>query len=143
VLTIDASVLVAASLEAEAGSDEATDFLRAVGRLAQPIHEPSLAIVEIAAGIARRTDRRDLVAEAVRLLLAMPGIVIHPLDMEAAVLTATRAADLGLRAGDAVYASVAREAGSTLVTLDAELRTRVAAVAEACTPREWLERQGA
>jgi predicted nucleic acid-binding protein len=145
VITIDASVLVAAAMEEEAGArevgaGEARDFLRDVSRSGLAIHEPALAMVEIAAGIARRTGRRDLVAEGLRLLAAMPGATFHPLDTPAAIVAATCATDLGVRVGDAIYAAVAKATGSTLVTFDRELLERASAIVETCTPGEWLAR---
>jgi predicted nucleic acid-binding protein len=138
VVTIDATLLVAASLDDEEGGAEARAFLRAVGAAGLAVEEPSLALVELAAGVARRTGRRDLVARALRLLTAMPGITFHPLDVPMAGVTATVAADLGLRAGDAVYAAVARETGSTLVTSDRELLERAGPIVATRTPGDWL-----
>ena len=139
-LTIDASVLVAASLEGDVHGEEARAFLREVGRSGLLLHEPALALVELAAGIARRTGRRDLVAQGLRLLASMPGATFHPLDMPAAIVAATCATDLALRAGDAVYAAVAGATGSTLVTFDKELLDRAATAVEVRTPEEWLAR---
>jgi len=141
VITIDASVLVAASMEDAVRAEEARDFLRDVSRSGLAIHEPALAMVEVAAGIARRTGRRDLVAAALRLLAAMPGATFHPLDMPAAIVAATCATDLGVRAGDAIYAALASGTGSTLVTFDRELLERASAMVAVQTPGEWLVRR--
>jgi predicted nucleic acid-binding protein len=138
VVTIDASVLIAASLDDEEGGEEARALLRAIGAAGLTVEEPSLALVELAAGVARRTGRRDLVARALRLLAAMPGITFHPLDVPMAGMTATVAAELALRAGDAVYAAVARETGSTLVTSDRELLERAGPIVATRTPGDWL-----
>ena len=141
-LTIDASVLVAATLEDEAASPESRELLRVAGRAGVAIHEPAIAVVEVAAGVARRTGRRDIVASSVRLLLALPGARFHQLDVPVAVHAAGHAADLGLRAGDALYAALAHEVGCTLVTLDRELLERASGIVDVCTPGEWLARQG-
>jgi predicted nucleic acid-binding protein len=71
-------------------------------------------------------------------VLELPGIVLHDIDLDAALAAAGLASDLRLRAADAVYAATALIAGTTLVTLDAELATRAGAVVPICAPDDWL-----
>jgi len=59
---------------------------------------------------------------------------IRVLDEVCALHALTLAAQHGLRGADAVYAAVAREAGSTLVTLDDEHLTRLVNLMTVCTP---------
>lgn len=141
-LTIDASVLVAAAVPDEPAHDLARTLLRAIGRAGMAIHEPAISIVEVAAGIVRRTGDVHLAEVAVRLLVGLPGAEFHALDLAAAVHAAGVARELRMRAGDALYAAVALNHGCTLVTLDEELRRRAAPLVDACTPEAWIARGG-
>jgi len=139
-LTIDASVLVAAAVTDEPDHEVAAALLREAGRQGVAIHQPTVALVEVAAGIVRRTADVALAQDALRLLLALPGVEFHGLDMPAALQAAGVASALRVRAGDAAYAAVANETGSTLVTLDRELLARAAPLLDACTPAAWVAR---
>jgi predicted nucleic acid-binding protein len=99
-----------------------------------------VALVEVAAGIVRRTADVGLAQEALRLLLAMPTADFHGLDISAAMQAAGVATVLRVQAGDAAYAAVAHESGSTLVTLDQELLEWAAPLVDACTAPVWLAR---
>lgn len=123
-LTIDASVLVAAAVPDEPAHMVVRSLLRAVGRAGMVIHEPAIAVVEVAAGIVRRTGDSSLAEDAVRLLSGLPGAEFHALDLPSAVQAAGVARELRLRAGDALYAAVALDHGCTLVTMDEELLRR-------------------
>lgn len=76
--------------------------------------------IEVAGAIGR-TRRTPVEAQMLALALSrLPHVTVRVLD-EACVLHAlTLAAQQGLRGADAVYAAVAQDAGSTLVTLDNE-----------------------
>ena len=60
------------------------------------------------------------------------------MDEGCAIHALTLAAQHGLRGADAVYAAVAREAGSTLVTMDNEHLTRLVNLMSVCTPAAAL-----
>ncbi len=139
-VTIDASVLVAAALPGEAAHPESLAVLGRADRNAVPIDEPALALVEVAAAIGRRTGDAGLAEQGLRVLLRLPGATFHALDAPTAVLAAGVAGHLRLRAGDAAYVAVAHERRGTLVTLDEELLRRAAPLVDACTPAEWLAR---
>jgi predicted nucleic acid-binding protein len=142
VLTIDASVLVAAAIDDEPAHEAATALLREAGRRGATIHEPAIALVEVVAGIVRRTGDLQLAATAMRLLASLPGAAFHDLDLPAAVQTAGVAGELRLRAGDAIYAAVAHESGSALVTLDEELLRRAVPLVRTFTPEAWIAAGG-
>ena len=137
-LTIDASVLVAAAIPDEPAHEDALELIRIAGCDGLEIHQPSLALIEVVAAIARRTGDAELARTAGRHLLALPGLVMHPMDADAALSAAEIAAELRLRAADAVYVSTALAQGTTLVTLDAEMASRSAASIPAALPAEWL-----
>lgn len=140
-LTIDASVFVAAVLANEAAHADSLRLLRAQARAGTPLHEPVIAIIEIVSAVVRRTGDRDLAQTAARHLMANPALVIHPLGLDEASQAAELAATHRLRAADAQYAAVALMNDCQLVTLDAELIERAGPAIDACGPAEWLARQ--
>ena len=137
-VTIDASVLVAAAVPGEPGREAARACLRRVIEAGLPVHEPTLAIVEVTAAIARRTGDGALALQAGRVLLELPGLVLHDLDADAMAAAAHLAADLRLRAADAVYVAVAQTQDSILITLDTEVSERAISRVAARTPTQWL-----
>ena len=139
-ITIDASVLVAAGAPDDSASAAAAAFIDAALTEGVAIHQPTLTLVEVGAAIARRTGDSGLAMEAGAALLSLPGLVLHPLDIDAAADGAALAARLRLRGADAIYAATAMRSGTTLITLDDELLQRTVPLVDAVTPTEWLER---
>lgn len=140
-ITVDASVLVAAASRTDEARPDALAFLAAVAVADLPIHQPTLSLVEVAAAIARRTGDAELAQEAGATLLAMPGVLMHSLDLETSAEAAAVAARLLLRGADAIYAATALRYRSTLVTLDDEIRSRASVLIDVASPSEWLRRQ--
>lgn len=141
-ITIDASMLVAAGTPDDTARAESAAFMAAAIAADLPTHQPTLTLVEIAAAVARRTGDADLAMAAGQALLAMPGLVLHALDVDTSAEAAALAGRLQLRGADAVYAATALRHQTTLVTLDDELLTRSRPVVDAVSPTEWLERLG-
>ena len=140
-VTIDASVFVAADVADEQGHGAAQAFLAGVLAAGQEVHEPALAVVEVAAAVARRTGDGAHARAVGANLLQLPGVVVHDLDADSAAAAAGLASELRVRAADAVYAATALATGSMLVTLDKELASRCAGVVRVVTPTEWLAHQ--
>ena len=140
-ITIDASVLVAAASASDPARDDAFAFLAAVVASDVAIHQPTLTLVEVSAAIARRTGDDRLAGEIGSALLAMPGLVLHPLDLEASADAAALASRLGVRGADAVYVATALRHRTTLVTLDDDVRRRSSTIVDVVTPAEWLQRR--
>ncbi len=136
-VTIDASVLVAAAVLDEVEHESARRVLHEVITSGTSVHLPTLAIVEVTAAIARRTGDVDLALAAGRRVLELPGLVLLDLDIDQMAVAARLASDLRLRAADAVYVAVARM-GAALITLDAELRDRAGSVVAVQSPAQWL-----
>ena len=141
-ITIDASVLVAAGSPDDMASQQSVQFLRAALGAGLAVHQPTLTLVEVSASIARRTNDPALARDVGLRLLQMPGLVMHPLDIEAAAEAAAIAGRAQLRGADAIYAATALRHGTTLVTLDQELLTRTAGIVDSVGPAEWLECRG-
>ena len=140
-ITLDASVLVAAASPDDPAGVDAAAVIDAAIQAGLTVHQPSLAFVEVAAAIARRTGDETSAFEAVEALGTMPGIVIHPLDLDAAAEAAFLASRLRLRGADAVYAAVAHRLETILITLDDEMLARSRPLIDAVVPAEWLSRR--
>ena len=138
-ITIDASVLVAAVDLRDPAQPDAKAFVDAVTTLGDPVHEPTLVVVEVVAAIARRTGDVDAAMDGGTAVLATPGLVLHPLDMELAADAAAVATRDRLRGADAIYVATALRTGSILVTLDIEVQERARGLVVQ-TPTAWLAR---
>jgi predicted nucleic acid-binding protein len=132
--TVDASVWVNAFDQREPGHQVSRQFLEVLRSQALPIIVPNLVLVEVTGAISR-TRRAPVQAQAFATALSrLPHVTVRVLDEACALHALTLAAQHGLRGADAVYAAVAHEAGSTLVTLDNEHLTRLVNLITLCTP---------
>jgi predicted nucleic acid-binding protein len=137
-LTVDANVWVAARFSTEPGHAQCAALLRAAADRGERLVCPVLVLPETACTAARKCRDQDAGRAVLAHLLILPGLVLAPLDEALARDAAALGARHFLRAADAVYAAVAQRAGATLVTLDQELRERVAPALPCLTPAEWL-----
>jgi predicted nucleic acid-binding protein len=136
--TIDASVHVSALNPAEADSNSSREFLALVQREHVPLFCPTLLLVEVAAAVARAlgdTRRAAALAAAVR---GWPNQTLVPLDEPLAGRAASLAATALLRGADAVYAAVAQQYDTTLVTLDRQQLERLPPEVKTARPAELL-----
>ena len=137
--TLDASVVMNTFNPAEAGHAISLQLQTAIQSQAIEVIVPTLLLTEVAATIGRvlgdAPGARDFAMHLSRLPYLRFASLTRPLALEAANL----AADYRLRGADAVYVAVARQFGTTLVTLDDQQRTRAAASISTCTPAEALE----
>lgn len=132
--TVDASVWVNAFDQREPGHLVSRQFLEVLRDQALPIIVPNLVLVEVAGAISR-TRQAPVQAQAFAIALSrLPYVTVRVLDEVCALHALTLAAQHGLRGADAVYAAVAHEVGSTLVTLDNEHLTRLINLITVCTP---------
>ncbi len=137
-IVADASFWVAALHAPDAHHEASSSLRRRIVAAAIPVVTPTLALVEVAGAIARRTGHAALAIEAVQYLQGRPWLTISPLTSTAAETAATLAATCSLRGADAVYVALTRLEGEPLVTLDQEMIARGATAALVMTPTEWL-----
>lgn len=136
--TVDASVWVNGFDQREAGHETSRQFLDVLRTRELPIVMPNLVLIEVAAAISR-TRQKPAQAEAFAAALGhLPHVTLRTLDEARSQQAVTLASQHGLRGADAVYAAVAIETGSTLVSLDGEHLTRLAAVMTVLTPAAAL-----
>lgn len=138
-VTVDAPVWVAAVSDAEPHHAECQAFLAGAIRGGATFQQPALSLVEVCAAIARKTRNPALGIAAGAAMLAMPGLVLHSLDLDTARESAEIAAATLLKSADAVYVATARRAGASLVTLDRELAERAEPVVRVMRPGEVEE----
>ena len=136
--TVDASVFINAFNPYEPGHEDSQRFLARLQEQATPIIVPTLLLPEVAAAVSRGQGDPDLARRFADALSRLPHLVLVPLDETLARQAVDVAAQHRLRGSDAVYAAVALRFGSTIVTLDSEQRTRVAAVLTTLCPADAL-----
>lgn len=136
--TVDASVFLNAFNPYEAGHEESHRLLTRLRTEAIPIVVPTLLLPEVAGTIARGRQDSQLAREFALAVSRLPHVVFVPLDAALAQRALEVAAKYRLRGSDSVYATVALQFGSTLVTLDREQRERVAKVVPTRRPSEAI-----
>jgi len=136
--TVDASVFLNAFNPYEQGHEESHGLLTRLQTEAIPIVVPTLLLPEVAGTIARGRQDLSLAREFSRALSRLPHVVFVPLDAAQAQRALEVAAEYRLRGSDAVYATVALQFGSMLVTLDREQRERVAKIVPTRRPSEAI-----
>lgn len=134
--TVDASVFLNAFNPYETGHEHSHRLLTRLQTEAVPIVVPTLLLPEVAGTIARGRQDSVLARDFARAISRLPHVVLVTLDAGLAQRALDVAAEYHLRGSDAVYATVAIQFGSTLVTLDREQRKRVAKIVPARLPSE-------
>jgi predicted nucleic acid-binding protein len=122
----------------EEGHAESLRFLSAVQQRSDPIIVPALLVPEIASAVARATADRAGALQYAMATGALPHLTLVSLTATVARQAADLAATHRLRGSDAVYVAVARRYGTTLVSRDAEQKTRGAAAVTCQAPEEAL-----
>ena len=134
-LVIDASVWVSAADPKDDLSEPSRAVLSRVAARELPIVLPEFARLEIACALARRLRSAEHGRSLTGLMLESPRMSTYSVNRT----VLRRAIELGtrncLRAGDALYAAVARATEGQLVAWDRELIERAGAL----TPEVWLD----
>lgn len=126
--TVDASVFLNAFNPSEAGHERSRALLAHLQAEAAPIIVPTLLLPEVAGTVARGRQDSRLARDFARTIGRLPNLILVPLGAALAQRALEVAAEHRLRGSDAVYAAVAMQFGTTLVTLDREQRERVSRV---------------
>jgi predicted nucleic acid-binding protein len=137
-LTIDASVFVRSMSPGENGHGECVQLIERAGAARVPVVLPVLALIELAAGLARRRVPEPLMRELLGRMRQMPLLTLVPLDEALMEETVDVVVSTRTHGADSVYVAVARRYGSTLVTLDEEQRIRAPKGIEALRPDQAL-----
>jgi predicted nucleic acid-binding protein len=143
ILTIDASVFVAAARPQESHYSVSRQFLRQARSQDVMVFCPTLVLPECAAAIARPTGDVALAEELVALIADFPGLRLVSLDPSLAHQAVQVATRHRLRGADSVYVAVANAANATLITWDDEMLDRGAGVVTTRTPQQWMSERKA
>jgi predicted nucleic acid-binding protein len=136
--TIDTSVWVNGSDTLEAGYDISRRVLTVVGQRAIPIIAPTLLLPEIAGAISCTRANPTLGARFARQVAALPNLSLIDLTASLAAQALALAAQRSLRGADSVYAAVAVQHSTTLISLDNEHLTRLTGIVTVLTPAQAL-----
>ncbi len=136
--TVDASVHVSALHPTEADSGASLAFLELAQERQLALFSPTLLPVEVAAAIAGVLGNVGLALGLAAALRGLPNQVLVPLDDTLADRAANLAATARLRGADAVYAAVAQQYGTTLVTLDRQQLERLSGLLKVARPADVL-----
>jgi predicted nucleic acid-binding protein len=136
--TIDASVHVSAVNPSETDSVDSQAFLVWVRQRQLPLFCPTLLLTEVAAAIARALGNIDRAISLAGALRRWSGQTLVPLDETLSDRSVHLAATMRLRGADAVYAAVAQQYGTTLVTLDRQQLERLPPALKVLRPSEAL-----
>ena len=136
--TIDASVHVSALSPAEASSTTSQAFLALIQRQQTSLFCPTLLLVEVAAAVGRAIGNADRAIELAIALRGWPNQTLVPLDEALAEHAVALSANTRLRGADAVYAAVAQQYGTTLVTLDRRQLERLPPLVRTVHPGDAL-----
>ncbi len=137
-MVLDASVWVAALIKKEQHHAESALFLSRLVQDRRTASVPILVLAEVAGAIARQSRDTARAETGLQFMRAQGWLSIHPVTESQGETAAVIAARQFLRGADAVYAALARQLGTPLVTWDKELLDRAAAVVPAFTPTDWL-----
>ena len=137
--TLDASVHVSALNPHEPESAASQALLRLLHQIGIPLFCPTLLPVEVAAAVARRGDDPKRAVTLAALLRDWPNQTLLPLDRALADRAANLAARLHLRGADAVYAAVAQQSGTVLITLDRQQLERLPPEVVTAQPADLLD----
>jgi predicted nucleic acid-binding protein len=137
--TIDTSVFINAVEPLETDHSASRQLLGTLRVRRLAIVVPTLVTVEVAGTMSRLRDA-NRAHRLVVLLRRLPTVTFIPLDDALAQHAATLAAAHLLRGADAVYAAVAQQFGTTLISRDREHLTRLPAVVPVLHPTDALTR---
>ena len=117
-LTLDASVFVAACRRSEAGHASSRALLDSLAGTDVPLIEPALLPVEVAATLSRTGVDAALAQDFAEAILDLPHLTVVAVDERLIRRAITAATQHKLRGSDALYITVAAQYGARLVTLD-------------------------
>lgn len=140
--TLDASVHVSALNPHEPESTASQALLRLLHQRQIPLFGPTLLPIEVGAAIGRRTDDAHRAMALATLVRNWPHQTLVPLDGAVAERAIELAASSRLRGADAVYAAVAQQHGSTLITLDLQQLERLPPKVRTARPADVLGQIG-
>lgn len=139
-MVLDASVLIARFVPADAAHDEAMRIVQTCVTSGARAMGPVILPAEVAGAVARKTGLEHLASVAVLHLKTYPWLTIRLADAALMEKAARLAARHALRGADAFYLALAAEQRCPLVTLDEELISRAPRTIPVLRPTAWMAR---
>ena len=127
-LTIDSSVIVASLLEQEKDHLKALSLWKEVVAGNVVAIMPYTVLVEVVAAVRRRTGQKELAQKVKKELLSLDTVNFVIVDPDSASDASDIAIETGVRGMDAVVIQTAKEFNTALVSLDAEMIEKSAAI---------------
>lgn len=137
-VVVDASVWVSSLRTQDVNHDASRRWLEKYIIQDGLIITPSFLLVEVAAAISRRTGESALAHEAVNILTATRSIQFIPVDSSLIQAAVDVAANVQLRAGDAIYVAVAHKMNIPLISWDKEQLQKAAIYTQTYTPSDYI-----
>ena len=138
VTVVDASVWISSFVPDDVKYEQSVEWLNRQAEASEDLLAPRFLLVEVAAGISRRSRDPAAGLHFMELLVQNPMLTLVSLTDEVVQEVASLGASLHLRAGDAFYVATAVAHGARLVTWDREQLERGAALVETATPADDL-----
>jgi predicted nucleic acid-binding protein len=136
--TVDASVYVSALNPGEEHAGESEAFLAYVHQYQVPLVNSTLLPVELAAAVARVLGDADRAVALSAALRGLPSQRLVSLDDPLSERAVALAAAARPRASDAVYAAVAQQNGTILITLNRQQLERLPPLVPTARPSDLL-----
>ena len=133
-MIVDANVWISAVVKRDRFYQRSRHWLRSQTGAHTTLLVPALAIVEVAGAVARVENSASRGRHVARWMLRSPNIEVIAMTEMLIERGAQIAADHQIRGSDAVYAAAAVELSVPLVTWDAELQRRAAALVNVIQP---------
>lgn len=137
VVVVDASVWVSRLITSDVNYDASHLWMEQYKIAKGLLVAPAVLLIEVAAAISRQTGRSDLAKEVVTNLSSLSTMRLVPLDSQLVQISVNIAADLQLRAADAVYVAVANQLNIPLVSWDREQLHRASGLITTYTPDSY------
>jgi predicted nucleic acid-binding protein len=135
-LTIDASVFVAACHRREPGYAASRTLWEGLRSSSIPLIEPAILPVEVASALRRTGHGAKEAGEYAATILALPHLTVVTVDRRFSRRAIAVATQHKLRGADSLYVATAIQYGARLVTLDEEQLRRAPSTVQACEPQD-------
>ena len=136
-VVVDASVWVSSLSVQDVNHDASRLWLEKYIVQGGLLITPFFLLLEVAAAISRRTGSSSLAREAVNTLTATHSIQFISMDSPLIQAAVEVAANLQLRAGDAIYVAIARKMNIPLISWDKEQLQKASVYTQTYTPNEY------
>ncbi len=133
-VVVDASVWVSTLMSTDINYASSQVWVDTFTDAGGKITVPALLKIEVAAAVTRRTGQANVAKQSASNLNNLNFVSLIPMNDDLIELALNLAADLGLRAGDALYVAVAHKLGLPLVSWDNQQLQRSSGLITTYTP---------